>query len=136
MKKLYFSGSIRGGREDLALYHTLIRGLSARFQVLTEFIGDSTLEAQETHMTDADIYARDVALEREADLIIAECTTPSLGVGYELAYAEALGKPIYILYRPSAPRRLSAMIAGNPGFTLIPYETTEEALAKIDTLLG
>lgn len=132
MKKVYFSGSIRGGREDLALYGELIRGLTQHAEVLTEFIGDSTLEDKEAAtMTDADIYARDVALLRECDLVIAECTTPSLGVGYELAYAEALGKPVVILFREGSGRRLSAMVGGNPDFAVNFYRTAEEALRAV-----
>ena len=98
MKKIYFAGSIRGGREDLALYAALIARLQERAEVLTEFIGESTLEDQEAAtMTDYDIYERDMALLREADAIVAECSTPSLGVGYELGSAYALGLPAYIL---------------------------------------
>lgn len=132
MKKVYFSGSIRGGREDIALYAELIRGIGEYAEVLTEFIGDSTLEDQEADtMTDADIYERDVALERRCDLVIAECTTPSLGVGYELAYAEALGKPVIILFREESGRRLSAMLSGNPRFTVFGYRTAADALNAV-----
>lgn len=137
MKKVYFSGSIRGGRQDIALYATLIRLLGERCEVLTEFIGDSTLEEQEADtMTDRDIYERDVALERRADLIVAECTTPSLGVGYEIAYAEARGIPVVLLFRENAGRRLSAMLSGNPAFTVIPYEEPEQAIAALAHFLA
>ena len=37
MKRVYFAGSIRGGREDLALYAALIARLRERSEVLTEF---------------------------------------------------------------------------------------------------
>lgn len=133
MKKIYFAGSIRGGREDIALYAALIARLRERAEVLTEFIGESTLEDMEAAtMTDEDIYERDMALLRRADAVVAECSTPSLGVGYELGSADALGLPVYILYRPGESRRLSAMIGGNSRFTLLPYGTTEEALAAAD----
>lgn len=136
MKKVYFSGSIRGGRDDRALYSRLIEMIAKQAEVLTEFIADSSLEEQEAAtMTDADIYARDVGLEDRCDLVIAECTTPSLGVGYELAYAEAQGKPVYLLFRPSAGRRLSAMLSGNPRFTLISYESPDDALTALRPIL-
>ena len=91
MKRVYFAGSIRGGREDLALYAALIARLRERSEVLTEFIGESTLEDIEAAtMTDFDIYERDMALLHQADAVVAECSTPSLGVGYELGSAHAL----------------------------------------------
>lgn len=136
MKKIYFAGSIRGGREDIALYAALIARLRERAEVLTEFIGESTLEDIEAAtMTDYDIYERDMALLRQADAVVAECSTPSLGVGYELGSADAMGLPVYILYRPSESRRLSAMVAGNRRFKLIPYETKQESLAAADRIL-
>ena len=136
MKRVYFAGSIRGGREDLALYAALIARLRERSEVLTEFIGESTLEDIEAAtMTDFDIYERDMALLHQADTVVAECSTPSLGVGYELGSAHALGLPVYILYRPRESRRLSAMVSGNRGFTLLPYGSREEALAAVNRIL-
>lgn len=86
MKKIYFAGSIRGGREDRELYAGLIRRLQERAEVLTEFIGDSTLEEMEAKtITDADIYRRDMALLEEADAIVAECSTPPWGWGMSWA---------------------------------------------------
>ncbi len=46
-----------------------------------------------------------------ADVIIAEVTTPSLGVGYEIGRAAALHKPILCLYR-GGDMPASSMIAG------------------------
>ena len=132
MKRVYFAGSIRGGRE----YAALIARLRERSEVLTEFIGESTLEDIEAAtMTDFDIYERDMALLHQADAVVAECSTPSLGVGYELGSAHALGLPVYILYRPRESRRLSAMVSGNRGFTLLPYGSREEALAAVNRIL-
>ena len=136
MKRVYFAGSIRGGREDLALYAALIARLRERSEVLTEFIGESTLEDIEAAtMTDFDIYERDMALLHQADAVVAECSTPSLVVGYELGSAHALGLPVYILYRPRESRQLSAMVSGNRGFTLLPYGSSEEALAAVNRIL-
>lgn len=33
------------------------------------------------------VYERDIEWLRQSDIGVAECTSPSLGVGYELAYA-------------------------------------------------
>ena len=103
MKKIYFAGSIRGGRADAALYARLIAHMKLRHTVLTEHVGSPTaFPTVERSMTDADIYEQDMAWLRESDVVIAECTTPSLGVGYELAYAEARGKQVHIFYDPAA----------------------------------
>ena len=91
MKKFYFAGSIRGGRVDAELYQRMISRLKERGTVLTEHVGRPDLVITEQG-TDEDIYLQDTAWLRESDLLVAECTCPSLGVGYELAFAEKMGK--------------------------------------------
>ncbi len=133
-KKVYFSGSIRGGRADAALYEDLIRHIQKTDKVLTEHIGSANLDALEKDQSDKDIYLQDVGFLRECDLVIAECTTPSLGVGYELAYAEALGKPCYIFYDPTRSK-ISAMLSGDRYFHILPYTSREELFALADNIL-
>uniref|UniRef100_A0AC11ESI6 2'-deoxynucleoside 5'-phosphate N-hydrolase 1 n=1 Tax=Ovis aries TaxID=9940 RepID=A0AC11ESI6_SHEEP len=58
------------------------------------------------------IHDRDVAWLQQADVVVAEVTQPSLGVGYELGRAVALRKPVLCLFRPKSGRVLSAMIRG------------------------
>ena len=54
----------------------------------------------------------------------------SLGVGYELAYAEAHNKEVHIFYRPKEIK-LSAMLAGNERFHIHRYENADEILAQV-----
>ena len=87
-KKIYFAGSIRGGRVDANLYQRLIAYLQRTDTVLTEHVGSKELQLMEQGRDrDAWIYDRDMAWLRQSDLVVAECTCPSLGVGYELASA-------------------------------------------------
>ena len=67
--------------------------------------------------------------------MIAECTCPSLGVGYELAYAEARGKPVHIFY-DRGKTQLSAMLTGNAYFRLHPYAREEEIYPALEEILG
>ena len=135
MKKVYFSGSIRGGRADVNLYHDVIEHIQKTDIVLTEQVGDASHDVTEKEFSKEEkIYLKDTKWLRECDLVIAECTCPSLGVGYELAYAEKYNKPVYVFYRPSQTN-LSAMIKGDAYFHVIPYETKEEIIAQITALL-
>ena len=125
-KKIYFAGSIRGGRVDADLYKRIIEYMQRTNIVLTEHVGSSKLNLiEQGRSKDALIYDRDTAWLRECDLVVAECTCPSLGVGYELAYAEKLGKPCHIFYDKSKTQ-LSAMLTGDPYFQIHPYESEEE----------
>ena len=125
--KIYFAGSIRGGRDDAALYRQIIALLKEYGEVLTEHIGDAGLtRAGEDEPSDEAIYGQDMAWLAEADVVIAEVTIPSHGVGYEIAQAEALGKPVLCLLRRGTGRRLSAMLAGNPALRCETYDSVEE----------
>ncbi len=125
--KIYFAGSIRAGREDAAIYGAIISRLQSLGEVLTEHVGYISLsQAGEDGADDRSIYDRDMAWLESCDCIVAEVTTPSLGVGYELAWAVAIKKPALCLYRMIPGRRISAMIAGSPGIQTASYASLEE----------
>ena len=135
MKKVYFAGSIRGGRTDAELYKRIIKYIQQEHIVLTEHVGDLSLSKTEgLKDRDVAIYEQDTAWLRESDLVIAACTTPSLGVGYELAYAEAHGIPVHIFYNKSRAN-LSAMLTGDKYFQIHPYHNEEDIYPLLDSIL-
>jgi nucleoside 2-deoxyribosyltransferase len=68
-----------------------------------------------------------------ADVMIAEATTVSMGVGYEIGRAVAAGKKVLCLFRPDSGKNLSAMIAGCPDIEVSRYNTPEDAKKIIST---
>ena len=134
MKMVYFAGSIRGGRIDADLYRRIIEYIQRTAKVLTEHIGSPHLNIIEHAKHDVEIYDQDTAWLRECDVLIAECSCPSLGVGYELAFAEKLGKPCHIFY-DRTKTHLSAMLTGNPYFHIHPYGAEQEIYSIIDGIL-
>ena len=134
--KIYFAASIRGGRKDVNIYKKLIDFLNQDNQVLTEHIGDPNLSDEgQKQMTDSEIRNRDIAWLKEADLVVAETSNPSLGVGYELAFAEKISKPVIILHNPDKTS-LSAMINGTSYYQQIfLYHTVDEALEILKKVL-
>ena len=126
--RFYFAGSISGGRDHAAIYPRIIAALQARGTVLTEHVGDAALDGQgEFDLSDKGIFDRDVAWVDQSDVLVAEVTQPSLGVGYEIGRAEARGIPIVALFDDRSGKRLSAMIAGNAAVTTLRY-ASEDAL--------
>jgi 2'-deoxynucleoside 5'-phosphate N-hydrolase len=126
--KIYFAGAIRGGRSAAALYYEMIQYLQSFGTVLTEHVGDMELTEQgDDGPDDPAIHDRDMAWLRDCDLIVAEVTLPSLGVGYELGWACALDKPILCLYRPDIGKKLSAMVAGSNAIVIALYSDMDQA---------
>ncbi len=130
--KIYFAASIRGGRDDINLYIELMNFLKQHGQVLTEQVADAMInEAGEQDLSVETIYERDMEWMKETDIVIAEVSTPSLGVGYEIGKAEEMGKPIVCLYRVVAEKVLSAMVAGNKYNKLIKYRELPELMMQL-----
>ena len=120
--KIYFAGAIRGGRQDAALYYEIVRLLREHGEVLTEHVADSAFGVLGQDIGDKKIHDRDLEWLRVCDYLVAEVTTPSLGVGYEIARATEWGKRVLCLYRPEPGRSLSAMIAGCSAVTVQEYQ--------------
>ncbi|MBI4278368.1 MAG: nucleoside 2-deoxyribosyltransferase [Armatimonadetes bacterium] len=159
-RRIYFCASIRGGRQLQPLYAKVVRHLEERgHRVLTRHVaepavlvnplkhptassggpadasdvsGGSEWEAAR-HVTPQETYARDMAWLRECDLVIAEVSVPSLGVGIEIATAQHLGKPIACLVREGTS--LSAMVAGNPAVRVLTYREDAELIRLVDHVL-
>jgi len=135
--KIYFAGSIRGGREDRDRYHSLIKHLSQQGEVLSEHVGEESLSASgEEDEDNVMIHRRDMDWLFAADAVVAEVSTPSLGVGYEIGRAVENRKPVLCLYRKGSPKKLSAMISGSPELTVVSYSELQEAFNAIDTFLN
>ena len=132
--KIYFSGSIRGSPGDRELYRLLIRHLSTHGRVLTEN-SFSYLPEDENSLDEKQIWERDMNWIREADVLVAEVSAPSHGVGYEVAWARGFGKSVLCLHKPEEGRKPSAMLLGDPKLTIREYEDAYGACDIIDEWL-
>lgn len=132
--KIYFAGSIRGEKPDPGWFQTLITIISRHGKVLTEHSFSYSPE-EEARLDDQQIYERDMVWLREADAVVAEVTSPSLGVGYEVAKAEEWGKPLLLLYRGKPGRKLSAMLNGNRNLLFFKYVEEQDAIRAVDKFL-
>ncbi len=125
--KIYFAASIRGGREDSNIYAKIINYLKGFGEVLTEHVGCKSISAEgENTMNDIEIHDRDMEWLMDSDIIIAEVTNPSLGVGYELGRAIEYNKRILCLYRRKSGKKISAMISGAEEIDCVVYSDMED----------
>ena len=134
--KIYFAGSIRGGRDEADNYLKIIDHLTQYGEVLTEHVGLKNIEKNDQKNTDSYIFQRDISWLKTSDLMIADVTVPSLGVGYEIGFAERLNIPILCIYNPNSTKSLSAMVLGNKTFTCRNYNNVTEAKLLIDKFIS
>ena len=135
--KIYFACSITGGREFESIYQVITRALAEdNHQVPTAHLAESGVASVEAVIDPVEVYTRDTIWIQESDVLIAEVSVPSHGVGYEIGYALGLGKPVLALYQEG--RKVSKMISGNPDPNLWvrSYAGPENAVEIIRTFLS
>jgi len=133
---VYFSCSLTGGRQDQRIYGQIVDHLVALgHTVPTAHLASPDIMKLERIEEPHQIYQRDIAWIRACDVLIAEVSTPSHGVGYEVAFALGLGKPVLCCYRDGAA--VSKMITGNdsPGMVVRAYRAESEVLKLVDDFL-
>jgi len=134
---VYFACSITGGRQDEPVYQRLVTALlEDGHHVPTAQLATPEVVPLEGLVTPEEVYARDVAWIRECDFLLAEVSTPSHGVGYEIGLALSLGKRVLCLHRQGC--KVSKMILGNPHpqLTVGAYETAEQAVHLLNAYLA
>jgi 2'-deoxynucleoside 5'-phosphate N-hydrolase len=136
MMKIFFSGSIRGGMGYRASYLQIVEFLQRYGDTISEHSDSGNPSGSQERVDDSIIYARDVGWIRDADLLIAEVSQPSIGVGYEIALAESLGIPVLALYDSRAVNPISAMISGNPRITLLRYDSLADLWPMLDAAIA
>lgn len=130
---IYFSGSISGGRADLETYRFLVDALrAAGHRVLAGSVASEEVSDHGDAVEPREISARDRGWIDESDVLVAEVSMPSIGVGYEIAYARWSRRiPVICLYRPAYTKRCSAMVSGDPGIELITYDGLEGLVPRL-----
>ena len=133
---IYFSCAITGGRQDQRIYAALVDALLADGHVVpTASLASPAVMDAEAVISPPDVYERDSAWVKACDVVVAEVSTPSHGVGYEIALAVCSGKPVLCGYQEG--RRVSKMILGNssPGLRVFSYRTSEELVQRVRDFL-
>ena len=125
---IYFACSITGGRRDELVYQSLVAAMQENgHHVPTAILASPEVMPLEGLETAEEVFARDTGWIMGCDLLVAEVSTPSHGVGYEIGYALSLGKKVLCLHRQGV--KVSKMLLGNPEphLTVRSYETIEQA---------
>jgi nucleoside 2-deoxyribosyltransferase len=134
---IYFACSITGGREFEPVFQAMVDAmLTDGHTVPTAHLATPEVREMEIVVAPEDVYARDVAWIRGADVLVAEVSTPSHGVGYEIGFALGLGKPVLACHRRD--RAISKMISGNPDPRLVvrQYGITDEVVQVVRSFLA
>ena len=113
-KKVFFACSMRGGYgtvglEFLKKIPTALEELD--LELMSKHQTQDNIISSEDQISTISIHNRDYEWIEGCDLMIAEITNPSLGVGAEISDAIYLGKPVLGLYQTDE-NKISAYIRG------------------------
>ena len=126
MVQVYLSGPIINAEIRMDdFYHLVIDALEK--QGTTVFAPQFLPPVNPVH-----VYRRDVDQVSKSDLLIAEVSHASLGVGMEIMLAIQLKKPI-LLFRHKDARPLSFMVKGADGTALFEYGDLSEVTNVLRT---
>ncbi|MBI9049432.1 MAG: nucleoside 2-deoxyribosyltransferase [Anaerolineaceae bacterium] len=95
----------------------------------------SDINLVEKACTAQEIFQRDTRWINECHMIIAEVSTPSHGVGFEIDYGLSIGKPVYCFH--CSDKVISKMFIGNPTeyLNITHYDNGEELCTKVHHLI-
>lgn len=133
--KIYFAGAIRGGREKVYDYQKMVKQFEkCGGEVLTKHVADPNLSIKGEKLSFKEIYERDIKWLEECDIVFADITIASLGVGYEISYAENLEKKIYAIYEKGA--NVSGFLRGDEKIEFLAYESLDEVIDFINEIMN
>ena len=98
--KIYFVASISGRNKYLPQYETIVKAL----QKLGHSVTEDTLRPSHDEVyglsdtEKVDFYKQVLKWIANNDIVVAETSHPSLGVGHEISVALERGKPVIVLY--------------------------------------
>jgi hypothetical protein len=136
---IYLACTVRGDRGGVLAG----RAIGARLQhhghvVLTMHLLADDVEAAESQLSETDVYRRDLDWLSRCEVLVAEASGSSYGVGFEVGYvlgrAAASGQRVVLLYDAARRGRVSRLITGNRDArcTTFGYSSIEELTAFID----
>ena len=134
---IYFACSITGGREDESIYEIIVAALTKDgHSIPTAHLSQQDVFELETILNPVEVYSRDTGWIEFCDALIAEVSTHSHGVGYEIAFALQQGKPVLCIYQQG--RQISKMLTGNthPNIYVKAYRNQHEIVQIINDFLG
>ena len=116
--RIYLACTVRGDRGGVLAGRAICERLQRHgHEVLTTHLLADDVEASESQISERDVYRRDLAWLTACDVLVAEASGSSYGVGFEVGYvlgrAQASGQRVVLLYDRARRDTISRLIIGN-----------------------
>ena len=124
---IYFACSITGGRQEQRVYQVIVDTMLRDGHVVpTAHLSGSDVMALEEIVDPLEVFTRDIEWIEGCQALIAEVSTPSHGVGFEISYALSKNKSVLCLHLQD--KRVSKMLTGNnnPNIQIVSYQHPDQ----------
>jgi hypothetical protein len=119
--QIYLAAAMTHAGRDLQAIRTLLDCLEGDgHDVPTRHVADPLGRDVEGELSGAEVARRDLAWVASCDAMVAEVSTPSHGVGVEVAAALAGGRPVLLMYRRGVA--VSRLLLGLPRVRAFAYD--------------
>jgi len=122
----------------VAALRSLVSALEAAgHTVLTKHLLEDNVETAESALGERAVYDRDIGWLEGCDVLIADASGSSFGVGFEVGYvlgrSDRTGQRVVLLYRADRRDRVSRLIVGNghPRCLTLPYEDPDVLVVRV-----
>ncbi|MBI3401809.1 MAG: nucleoside 2-deoxyribosyltransferase [Acidobacteria bacterium] len=137
--RIYLACTVRGDRGGVAAGRAICERLQRHgHEVLTTHLLRDDVETAESQLTERDVFERDLEWLSRCDVLVAEASGSSYGVGFEVGYvlgrAAQTGQRVVLLYNTERRHAVSRLITGNAdaACTTLGYSSIDELVTLID----
>ena len=141
--RIYLACTVRGDRGGVEAGRAICQRLQAHgHEVLTTHLLADNVEQAESQLTEEAVYRRDIEWLTSCDVLVAEASGSSYGVGFEVGYvigrAPATGQRVMLLYDVARRHAISRLVTGNADAvcTTFGYRSIDELVTFIDRHFG
>jgi hypothetical protein len=141
--RVYLACTVRGDRGGVLAGRVIAERLEALgHEVLTSHLLDDEVERAEAALTEREVFERDIRWLSECEVVVAEASGSSYGVGFEVGYvlgrARETGQKVVLVYDQARSGAISRLIVGNhdSACTTFGYQSLTELSAFIDQRFG
>jgi nucleoside 2-deoxyribosyltransferase len=139
---IYLACTVRGSRGAVHALRALADSLErAGHVVLTRHLLEDDVEGAEAALSAREVFERDMRWLTAADVLIADASGSSYGVGFEVGYllglSERTSQHVLVLYDDARRDLISRLVTGNshPNCTTSAYRDTGSLLQAVDGFL-
>jgi len=103
-------------------------------EIPSRHVAEPTGRQMDSSLSNKQLAERDIAWVVGCDAVVAEVSTPSHGVGIEVALACSREIPVLLVYREG--RRVSRLLLGLDGIRSAAYESQSDCTAAVAAFLS